>query len=92
MLSISRTCRYFLYRAPCDMRYGLYSLVGLVRNERAVLPIGHRQACQHFFVPFPAGHSKAVHGAGVIALEWEEVWCHGHAGRATVGADGGIGL
>lgn len=33
MLSISNTCRYFLYRAPCDMRFGIYSLAGLVRNE-----------------------------------------------------------
>lgn len=33
MLAISHTCRYFLYRSPCDMRFGIYSLAGLVRNE-----------------------------------------------------------
>lgn len=33
MLALSHTCRYFLYRAPCDMRFGIYSLAGLVRNE-----------------------------------------------------------
>lgn len=33
MLAISRHIRYFLYRQPCDMRYGIYSLAGLVRNQ-----------------------------------------------------------
>lgn len=33
MLSISHSCRYFLYRSPCDMRFGIYSLAGLIRNE-----------------------------------------------------------
>lgn len=33
MLAISHSCRYFLYRTPCDMRFGIYSLAGLVRNE-----------------------------------------------------------
>jgi transposase len=33
MLALSHTCRYFLYRSPTDMRYGIYSLAGLVRNE-----------------------------------------------------------
>jgi len=33
MLSISHTSRYFLYRSPCDMRFGIYSLAGLVRNQ-----------------------------------------------------------
>jgi transposase len=33
MLAISHSCRYFLYRSPCDMRYGIYSMAGLVRNE-----------------------------------------------------------
>ncbi len=33
MLAISHHCRYFLYRTPCDMRFGIYSLAGLVRNE-----------------------------------------------------------
>jgi transposase len=33
MLALSRTCHYFLYRSPCDMRFGIYSLAGLVHNE-----------------------------------------------------------
>ena len=33
MLSITPTTNYFLYRSPCDMRFGIYSLAGLVRNE-----------------------------------------------------------
>lgn len=33
MLALSNHCRYFLYRKPCDMRFGIYSLSGLVRNE-----------------------------------------------------------
>lgn len=33
MLNLSHHFRYFLYRQPCDMRYGMYSLAGLVRNE-----------------------------------------------------------
>jgi len=33
MLALSHTSRYYLYRAPCDMRFGMYSLSGLVRNE-----------------------------------------------------------
>ena len=39
MLSISHTTRYFLYRSPCDMRYGIYSLAGLVRNELGLAPL-----------------------------------------------------
>ncbi|MFC6193589.1 IS66 family insertion sequence element accessory protein TnpB [Dyadobacter subterraneus] len=33
MLALSHSCRYFLYRSPTDMRFGIYSLAGLVRNE-----------------------------------------------------------
>ena len=33
MLTLTHACRYHLYRQPCDMRYGIYSLSGLVRNE-----------------------------------------------------------
>lgn len=33
MLALNATCRYFLYRQPTDMRFGIYSLSGLVRNE-----------------------------------------------------------
>ena len=33
MLALSHTSRYFLYRNPTDMRFGIYSLAGLVRNE-----------------------------------------------------------
>jgi transposase len=32
MLSLSSANRYFLYRDPTDMRCGIYSLAGLVRN------------------------------------------------------------
>lgn len=39
MLSISYSTRYFLYRKPCDMRYGIYSLAGLVRNELGLAPL-----------------------------------------------------
>lgn len=43
MLAISHTCRYFLYRSPCDMR--IYSLSGLVRNE-----LGHDPLSGDVFV------------------------------------------
>jgi len=33
MLALPHSCRYFLYRSPTDMRFGIYSLAGLVRNE-----------------------------------------------------------
>lgn len=33
MLALSSSCRYYLYRKPTDMRYGIHSLAGLVRNE-----------------------------------------------------------
>lgn len=33
MLALSYSCRYYLYRSPTDMRFGIYSLAGLVRNE-----------------------------------------------------------
>lgn len=33
MLALSTHCRYFLYRQPTDMRYGINSLAGLVQNE-----------------------------------------------------------
>lgn len=39
MLTISHTCRYFLYRSPCDMRLGIYALSGLVRNELGQDPL-----------------------------------------------------
>ena len=39
MLSINSSCRYFLYRKPTDMRFGIYSLSGLVRNELGVDPL-----------------------------------------------------
>ncbi len=40
MLAITHSSRYFLYRSPCDMRFGIYSLAGLVRNELGKDPIG----------------------------------------------------
>lgn len=39
MLALSSYCRYFLYRKPCDMRFGIYSLSGLVRNELGFDPL-----------------------------------------------------
>lgn len=39
MLSLPHTCRYFLYRSPCDMRFGIYSLSGLVTNELGADPL-----------------------------------------------------
>lgn len=39
MLSITPTANYFLYRSPCDMRFGIYSLAGLVRNELGQDPL-----------------------------------------------------
>jgi transposase len=39
MLALSHTCRYFLYRSPTDMRFGIYSLAGLVRNELGFDPL-----------------------------------------------------
>jgi transposase len=33
MLALSSSCRYFLYHKGTDMRCGIYSLAGLVRNE-----------------------------------------------------------
>lgn len=45
MLTITHSCRYFLYRKPCDMRYGIYSLSGLVRNE-----LGHDPLSGDVFV------------------------------------------
>ncbi len=33
MLSLSSACRYFLYDQPTDMRCGIYSLAGLVKNR-----------------------------------------------------------
>jgi len=45
MLAISHTSRYYLYRKPCDMRFGIYSLSGLVRNE-----LGHDPQSGDVFV------------------------------------------
>ena len=39
MIALSNTCRYFLYRSPTDMRYGIYSLAGLVRNRLGFDPL-----------------------------------------------------
>jgi transposase len=40
MLAISNSCRYFLYRSPADMRFGIHSLAGLVQNELGADPMG----------------------------------------------------
>lgn len=39
MLALSHSCRYFLHRRPTDMRYGINSLAGLVRNELGFDPL-----------------------------------------------------
>lgn len=39
MLSLSSGCRYFLYQQPCDMRCGIYSLAGLVKNSLKQNPL-----------------------------------------------------
>ena len=39
MLSLSSSTRYFLYREPCDMRCGIYSLAGLVANSLKQNPL-----------------------------------------------------
>ena len=39
MLSINSSSKYYLYRQPTDMRYGIYSLSGLVRNELGCDPL-----------------------------------------------------
>lgn len=39
MLALSNHCRYYLYRNAADMRFGIYSLAGLVRNELGFDPL-----------------------------------------------------
>lgn len=39
MLSLSSACRYFLYDQPTDMRCGIYSLAGLVKNRLSKDPL-----------------------------------------------------
>ncbi len=39
MLALSNNCRYYLYRNAADMRYGICSLAGLVRNELGFDPL-----------------------------------------------------
>lgn len=39
MLALSQANRYFLYRKPADMRFGIYSLAGLVRNDLGQDPL-----------------------------------------------------
>jgi transposase len=39
MLALAASCRYFLYRPGTDMRCGIYSLAGLVRQELAQDPL-----------------------------------------------------
>jgi transposase len=39
MLSLSNSCRYFLYGEPTDMRCGINSLAGLVRNRLGFDPM-----------------------------------------------------
>lgn len=39
MLALSNSVRYFLYHEPTDMRYGINSLSGLVRNKLGFDPM-----------------------------------------------------
>jgi transposase len=39
MLALSHAVRYYFYRTPTDMRLGIYSLAGLVRNELGENPL-----------------------------------------------------
>ncbi len=39
MLALSHTTRYYLYRSAADMRFGIHSLAGLVRNELGFDPL-----------------------------------------------------
>ena len=39
MLSLTHACWYYLYHSPCDMRFGIYSLSGLVTNELGANPL-----------------------------------------------------
>lgn len=39
MLALSNHCRYYLYRNTADMRFGIHSLAGLVRNELGFDPL-----------------------------------------------------
>jgi transposase len=39
VLALSNSCRYFLYRRPADMRFGINSLAGLVQNELGFNPM-----------------------------------------------------
>lgn len=39
MLALSSSTRYFMYKEPTDMRYGINSLAGLVRNRLGFDPM-----------------------------------------------------
>ncbi|MCH8515964.1 MAG: IS66 family insertion sequence element accessory protein TnpB, partial [Cyclobacteriaceae bacterium] len=39
MLALSNSNRYFLYRQPTDMRFGINALAGLVQNELDLNPM-----------------------------------------------------
>ena len=39
MLALSSSTRYFMYKDPTDMRYGINSLAGLVRNKLGFDPM-----------------------------------------------------
>ena len=39
MLALSNSTRYFMYREPTDMRFGINSLSGLVRNKLGFDPM-----------------------------------------------------
>ncbi|MFN3802633.1 IS66 family insertion sequence element accessory protein TnpB [Belliella pelovolcani] len=39
MLALSSSIRYFMYKEPTDMRFGINSLAGLVRNKLGFDPM-----------------------------------------------------
>ena len=39
MLALSSSTRYFMYREPTDMRFGINSLAGLVRSKLGFDPM-----------------------------------------------------
>jgi len=39
MLALSSSIRYFMYKEPTDMRFGIHSLSGLVRNKLGFDPM-----------------------------------------------------
>jgi transposase len=47
MLALSSSARYFMYKEPTDMRFGINSLSGLVRNKLGFDPDERGCFCVH---------------------------------------------